>query len=182
MKGLQRRSQGAVLLCAVGRTQAEIARDMGRSRSLVGHWRTGERDPSTEDQAEIERLYKVPRASWTTFAALATPPPDELDDETIRSVRDEALASLVRAKRLVKSSESHAERCRAERQASDALKILHRCQLDEERLTGSQLWREILSAIREGLRKYPEARQEVQARLRALRLAMSGVADDHTDA
>jgi hypothetical protein len=156
---------------------------MGRSRSLIGHWRTGEREPSSEDQAELERLYKVPRPSWSTFEPVTPPTVEEPeDDERITSVRDEVIAALVRAKRLVKTSESHAEKCRAERQVSDALKELRRHQLDEERLTGSALWRDILSAIREGLRQYPEARQEVQARLRALRVGMSGVADDHTDA
>lgn len=64
-KSLQR-SKGARALARLGLTDKAIGERVGRSRSLVGHWRSGRRLPNDEDRVKLEEL-GVPGGWWDQF-------------------------------------------------------------------------------------------------------------------
>lgn len=71
-------------LLAKKASHAEIAQAMGRDKSLVTRWITGERNPTKVQRAKLKKLYGVMAAAWDEPApaqrSRATPPPPPPED------------------------------------------------------------------------------------------------------
>lgn len=58
------KTEGQRLICEVEGTERALATKIGCGKSMVGHWRRGERMPSDEQKHRLELLFGIPRRAW----------------------------------------------------------------------------------------------------------------------
>lgn len=66
--GAKRRSDGAHRLGAIGRTDEDLAKKIGRKREQVTYWRLGTRDPSAASRELMFKKLAIPLDAWDKFS------------------------------------------------------------------------------------------------------------------
>lgn len=78
--GTMSKTQGAVLLAKLGKTQQDIAEAIGVSRPLVAFWLHDQRSPTVEMRGRMMKRFQIPADAWDQEAKvkakpIATPAP-----------------------------------------------------------------------------------------------------------
>lgn len=183
-----RRSRGAVLLSRLDATIEEVASTVGRSKSLVGAWRTGDRSPTEGDRIALEARYGVPRSAWdepaTTPRGKALPRRPEApvvsDDERQRGAHELAQELAKRATELLAKVDQdkeagYRERAAVMTAANQAMALLLRCETDEAKILRSPSWARIQRTIVELVKPHPKLALQIADALEQIQSGTAGV-------
>lgn len=162
------RSEGAVLLLAVDKTNEELADDLEVSKALVGHWKTGRRTPAGKSRRKLEQLHGIPRASWDK------PHRPKANGET-KVKTNASLSTLEIAQRLRASASEQlieaanlppVERGRIERHVRDTIRMVSSITgegltIDEKKILKTPAWARLEAAILKVLEPHPKLMREL---------------------
>lgn len=51
-------------------SQADVARQLGRNRSVITQWKTGVKRPTLDDAVRLEAITGIPASAWATTRRL----------------------------------------------------------------------------------------------------------------
>lgn len=166
-------NQGAQLLKSLGKTQAQIASEVGTSSPAVTQWMTGTTRPVKAMREVLWAKYRVPKESWDRpiegVSVDDAPLPEGAFD------LEEQLKTLEGSYyRLLRASETGAplERAKLLNASGSVLAQIAKIRGDDhrvgQRFLKSPEWKRIKEAIERGARGFPEAAAAIARELRAL--------------
>lgn len=163
-------TEGQRSLRAVTASNAEIAKRVGVSKTLVTYWRTGAKLPAPEMRRVLETLYRIPATAWDQRTGSSTPGPGPVTTEvrreaatTNRSGVEEMLVAILQERSVGKLAVQEFTRLiDAEARVRKLIHELDQAEaLTETRIVASPTMRRIRDRIFAALERHPNALRDV---------------------
>lgn len=165
------RSEGARLLALTGKTSEEIGARLHVSRSLVSHWLSGARRPTTENAKKLKKQFGIALGAWGSDAlepvVESSELPPEVENPTTLSAALTLRRSVLRDLQLVNDPKIPAiERQRIAKHAAATLATIGKITgetltISEAKILRSQAWQRIEATILRILEREPERMREI---------------------
>jgi len=185
---MKARSAGALALARTGKTQAQVAVEVGVSGVTAHHWSTGEKKPGPANRTRLRELYGIAEDSWDVQPVRASKPrviSAPTGGDAVAAGGVFAMAREVEQMIQQQMAEARQElaKPRAEREGTplELAKLTtslvpalsHLAKLTGQydlgrRMLQLPIWRRIEAEIGSALKEHPEAAAAVAERFRAL--------------
>ncbi len=168
------------MLAALKLTGGEVAERIGVPRQMVHAWRTGQKVPSPEMRAALEREVSIPSAAWERAPVDRPAPTQALAARAASGPAREGMTTHEDVTRLLEDLARDAAtdgillsdlvRIRGERVKALSLKarIERDLALQEEAILGGPVWIGMRERIVAALRPFPDAARAVAEALREM--------------
>jgi transcriptional regulator with XRE-family HTH domain len=158
-------TEGQRLLRAIDASLAQVARAIGCSKAVVGHWRAGEKLPSDPLRGRLHEVYGIAPTAWDLAAGTAPSAAAEPAEAPLVDVEGSDTLTLTNAqisaiqRSLARADLSDSARSKKEDTLAKLLALKARLERDddEDRFVRGPKWKRFKERLLAALKEHPPA-------------------------